>query len=265
MGSRKNNNLEKRFEFGRNWKNFLSSLSDESIKSAEQSLQSMLGLKELTGKTFLDIGSGSGLFSLAARNLGAKVHSFDFDESSVSCTSQLKSTFYKEDNNWTICHGSVLDTTFMYKLGLFDIVYSWGVLHHTGDMWSAMENASDRVDKNGSFFIAIYNDQGLKSKYWKFIKYLYVNMPWTRPIWIIFHTIYPAGPSFLLKKIIGARIPRGMNFWHDLKDWLGGYPYQVASREVIINFLTIKGFKLERLVSCGNKLGCNEFFFKKKD
>lgn len=261
----KNSNLEKRFEFGKNWKNFLSTLSDESIKSAEQSLISMLGVKKLYGKTFLDIGSGSGLFSLAARNLGARVHSFDFDESSVWCTQQLKLMFHKKDNNWTICQGSVLDKTFLDKIGSFDIVYSWGVLHHTGQMWSAMENASSMVAKNGRLFIAIYNDQGLKSKYWKFVKYFYVNHSWSRPFWIMFHTIYPAGPSFLMKKITGTKIPRGMSFWHDLKDWLGGYPYEVATREGIINFFNKKEFQLERLVSCSNKLGCNEFFFKKKD
>lgn len=75
-----------RFEFGKNWARYLELLDDECIAIAEQGLKDMLGINTLEGKRFLNIGSGSGLFSLAARNLGATVHSFDFDPDSVRCT-----------------------------------------------------------------------------------------------------------------------------------------------------------------------------------
>src|SRR3989442_11992645 len=121
----------KRFEFGKNWSQFLTTIDEERIRVAEQSLKEMLEIDHLQGKSFLDIGSGSGLFSLAARRLGASVHSSDFDPKSVACTRELKRRFFSEDKNWRIEQGSVLDKNYLLSLGTFDVVYSWGVLHHT--------------------------------------------------------------------------------------------------------------------------------------
>ena len=125
-----------RFEFGENWARYLTIVSQERIEEAVNSLQQLLG-QDLQGKTFIDIGSGSGLFSLAARKLGATVHSFDFDPHSVACTAELKRRFFPDDATWQVERGSILDKEYLNRLRQFDIVYSWGVLHHTGDMWGS--------------------------------------------------------------------------------------------------------------------------------
>src|SRR5215470_10161733 len=138
-----------RFEFGQNWSQFLPIIDQERIQQAERSLKQMLETESLNGKTFLDIGSGSGLFSLAARRLGARVYSFDFDPKSVFCTQELKKNYFPDDPPWKIEEGSVLDGEYMKSLGQFDVVYSWGVLHHTGDLWTAMEGAQQRVAAGG--------------------------------------------------------------------------------------------------------------------
>lgn len=158
-----------RFKFGKNWSLFLSSLDEKRIRTAEHSLTEMLELPDLTGKRFLDIGSGSGLFSLAARRLGATVHSFDYDPDSVACTAELKRRFFPSDLLWTVEEGSVLDKKYMDSLGSFDIVYSWGVLHHTGQMWQALDNIWKSVADEGKLFIAIYNDMGSQSNRWRWI------------------------------------------------------------------------------------------------
>lgn len=251
----------RRFEFGKNWKNFLSTLNEGKIKEAEVSLQIMLDTENLTGKTFLDIGSGSGLFSLAARNLGAKVISFDFDELSVWSTSELKKQFYQNDDGWTVMLGSVLDNNFLTKLGEFDYVYSWGVLHHTGHMWKALENVVQLVKPNGILFIALYNRQQFASKYWNFVKWTYNKFSLLRPLWIFIHFLYPTLPSIILKFIQNKKISRGMTVYYDLLDWLGGYPFETTSPTEVFNFFKSKGFTLSNLVTVGGKLGCNEFVF----
>jgi len=252
---------KERFEFGNNWKNFQKNLNDYRIKEAENSLKEMLKVKNLECKTFLDIGSGSGLFSLAARNLGANVTSFDYDENAVWCTSELKSRFYHQDKKWKIMQGSVLDKNFLSTLSKFDYVYCWGVLHHTGDMWAALENIRYLVNTKGNLFISIYNKQQIASKYWAFVKKTYNRYKFLRPILILIHFLYPALPSLILKFINKRKIPRGMTMWHDLIDWVGGYPFEVSTPSEIFKFYKSKGFILSELKTVGGKHGCNEFVF----
>ena len=145
----------KRFEFGKNWLEFLKNISEEIISNSQNSMLKMLNTS-LEGKTFLDVGSGSGLSSLSAKRSGASVTSYDFDIDSVACTNELKRRYYKNDTKWIISQGSILEKEFCKKLGEFDVVYSWGVLHHTGDMKKAMANIDLCVKKNGILFLAIY-------------------------------------------------------------------------------------------------------------
>lgn len=251
-----------RFEFGKNWKNFLANLTEEKIQDAENSLKNMLGEENLEGKNFLDVGSGSGLFSLAARNLGAEVFSFDFDITSVNCTEELKKKFYLNDNNWKISHGSVLDSKFLAKLDKYDYVYSWGVLHHTGNMWKAFSNIIELVKFQGSLFISIYNHQEFASTYWTFVKKTYNRFKILRPVWFIIHFLYPALPSIIIKFLTNRKETRGMFWWTDLIDWLGGYPFETATPFQIFNFYKSRGFTLTQLKTVGGKLGCNEFVFR---
>lgn len=260
-----------RFGFGRNWRRFLSGLNEERVRAAEASLRELLGCTTLKDKSFLDIGSGSGLFSLAAMRLGASgVRSFDYDVDSVECTRTLRRRYYADDPRWQVERGDVLDAAYLNSLGTWDVVYSWGVLHHTGKMWQALENAAATVRPAGQVVIAIYNDQQWRSRAWWWVKRAYNSGVVGRvAVLAVFVPYSIAGAAVL--DILHLRSPlarysaheRGMSHLHDWIDWLGGFPFEVASRESIEGFYRQRGFSLEQLVSCGSRHGCNQFVFRK--
>jgi 2-polyprenyl-3-methyl-5-hydroxy-6-metoxy-1,4-benzoquinol methylase len=265
-----------RFEFGKNWAAFLAVLDEERIAKAEQSLKKMLEVQTLNGKTFLDIGSGSGLFSLAARRLGATVHSFDYDSNSFACTQELRKRYFPSDPNWRVEQGSALDAEYVRSLGKFDVVYSWGVLHHTGAMWQALENAVIPTKPGGKLFIAIYNDTGSQATRWHWIKKTYCRLPRLLKAPFAIAVSVPDELKAIARSLIKLRPQqyvhswthykngRGMNRWHDIIDWVGGYPYEVATVDEIFGFYKARGFALTKLKSGGVGLGCNEFVFERE-
>jgi 2-polyprenyl-3-methyl-5-hydroxy-6-metoxy-1,4-benzoquinol methylase len=264
-----------RFSFGNNWFKYLQNLDSARIARAVESVQQMVASKNLIGKRFLDVGSGSGLFSLAARQLGAAVLSFDYDPASVECTREVRSRFSGDSANWVVDEGSILDPVFLSKLDTYDVVYSWGVLHHTGSMWRALENAASLVSEQGLLCVALYNDQGTASQRWARIKRTYCGAreP-VRTLIVLAALVRLWGPTTirdLLRGRPGAtwreyelHDPRGMSPWRDVVDWVGGYPFEVAKPEDVLVFLKARGFSLERLKTCGGGLGCNEFVFQRR-
>lgn len=262
---------EIRFAFGQNWQRFLRMLDPERIAAAEKSLRDMLEVENLNGRSFLDAGCGSGLFSLAAMRLGAaRVHSFDYDPDSVACSLELRRRFFDGAGNWTIEKGDVLNPAYLSSLGHFDVVYSWGVMHHTGNMHKAFENVVASVAPQGKLFISIYNDQGLYSRGWTLVKRNYSRWPILRPFMVAGFGSYFVFRDFLVDLLILNRNPfqryrlknsRGMARWPDLLDWLGGYPFEVATSRHVSEFFSSRGFDLRRLNDVGRQIGCNEFVF----
>ena len=277
MTDTKNNSWEsevranKRFNFGSNWKQYASTIDEARLQVSENQLSEWLG-DDLAGNTFLDIGCGSGIHSLAAIKLGMDVHSFDFDADSFECTQGLKEKFGIP--NWDIQQGSVLDKNFMDSIPKHDIVYSWGVLHHTGSMWEAIENSIAKVADNGRFFIAIYNKQGWKSKFWWYIKYIYNKLPsgldkfYGVSVGYFFHFLNIVKYTLLLKPMVAIRPMlnyrkhRGMNQYYDTIDWMGGFPYEYATYEELKTYFKENGFEFEKGLAA-TSLECHQIVFKK--
>jgi SAM-dependent methyltransferase len=261
-----------RFAFGANWRRYAEELDESAVRRAEESLRALLDVNDLKGRSFLDVGSGSGLFSLAAHRLGARVHSFDYDPDSVQVTDSLRARHHPNVSDWRVEQGSALDANYLAALGRFDFVYAWGVLHHTGDMWTALANVAASVAPRGTLAIAIYNDQGAASRRWARVKRTYNRLP----ACLRFTVLWPAflrlwGPRIARDILAGRgfstwrnyRQERGMSPWRDVVDWVGGWPFEVAAPDAITTFFVQHGFTLVRTKTVGRGHGCNEFVFRR--
>ncbi len=255
------------FGFGANWQRFLAKLDESAVEQAVRSFREFTKIESLRGESFLDVGCGSGLSSLVAIRLGAdRVVSVDIDSNSVRCTEELRRRESQAQDRWTVRTGSALDRDFLESLGRFSYVYSFGVLHHTGQMWNAIENVvTTNVAPSGKFHIAIYNEHKTSER-WLSIKRWCNRWPHT------FRPIFKASYITLLlgKMSLTGRSPirfvreydqhRGMNFFRDVDDWIAGLPYEYCSSEALTNFMAQSDYVLERIRTT-NSCGCNEFLY----
>lgn len=255
------------FSFGRNWEDFIrTSFSSERVEIAKAHLLGFLERESLEGLYFLDVGCGSGIHSLAALRAGArKVVSFDVDEHSVQAATMVREM--EGRGKWEILKGSVLDEGFLRQLEPADIVYSWGVLHHTGDMWTAVRNAAGLMRPRGLFYLALYTTTP-RSDFWLSVKKTYNRS--SKPARAAMEYAY-ALQGTILPELIRFRNPwriirdykksRGMSFMTDVRDWLGGYPFEHASAEEVLRFGR-KSLGLE-LVNIKTGEANTEYLFKR--
>ena len=266
-----------RFRFGENWTNFIKDTLDENtINGAIDSTQIALKNAGLSFENLniIDIGCGSGLFSLVALRLGAKhVTCFDYDPDSVNCTRELLNSQKFSEDNFTCMEGDILDEKFIKSLGKFDLVYSWGVLHHTGNLNKAIRNAAVLVRDRGSLFVALYQKTFL-DYFWKIEKKLYSRSNQSIQSIISFLWITKTKISFAFKglsfdeMVSSYKSKRGMNYYKNVHDWLGGYPYEGISPKNYIDLISSLGFEKSYLSLPGKywslSSGCNEYIFRKK-
>jgi 2-polyprenyl-6-hydroxyphenyl methylase/3-demethylubiquinone-9 3-methyltransferase len=267
------NDGDRRFGFGDNWLDFARCLSGNQLKEAEKSVRNLLGRDNLVGMSLIDVGSGSGLFSLAARRLGARVHSFDYDAASVLCTKRLRDLYLPGDPYWTIAQASVLDDGYLRDLGRFDIVYSWGVLHHTGSLREAIEGAAQLIAPGGQFAFALYRRTPLCGL-WRIEKRWYASA--SPRMQQRARTLYTAllRLRFLLTGgnfqsfIENYPSQRGMSFEHNVHDWMGGYPYESISPSEVAALMQGLGLTHVRSITQPTHIGffgsgCDEYLYQR--
>jgi SAM-dependent methyltransferase len=237
-----------RFAFGKNWQSFAAIADEESISEAQRGLVKLFPNGELRGARILDVGCGSGLSMAAALRLGAShVHGVDIDPNSISAAHELLSRF-DVGKGWSVETASLFDLPSQS----YDVVHSWGVLHHTGAMWRALDRVTTFVRPDGLLAVAIYR-KSPACGFWQKEKRFYSSAP--PPIRLLIRSLYKT--AYLSAIAASGRNPfgyvfnyhnrtRGMSFHHDIHDWLGGYPYESASPEEMVGFITNHGFSLER-------------------
>lgn len=253
-----------RFTFGSNWLRYVErDLDEQAINEARASLEALpLGLR---GRSFLDLGSGSGLFSYCAQLLGAsRVVSVDVDPDSVECARRLRARA-GEPSSWEVLHGSVLDATFMSGLEPADLVYAWGSLHHTGAMWAAIRAARARVARGGALFLSIYNKHPSQSPLWvekkrRFNEGSALRKTYMRARHIGGHLLTELMLGHDPVSVVRGYGERGMAYLRDVEDWLGGEPYEFATVEEITEQCELMGLE-RRLLNAPEGIACNEFLF----
>ena len=254
-----------RFAFGKNWSSFSrTALDSTKIDRARKDFRRLLGDLELAGRSFLDIGFGQGLSLFLASEAGAKARGVDIDSDNLTAFEETSRYFPGIARPATEVH-SILDDDWVSRAEPYDIVHSWGVLHHTGAMHHAIGNAARLVRPRGYFIMAIYNTHWSSGPWW-LIKWFYNRVPAIVQRLLI-AVLYPV--IYVAKWLVTRKSPtdkeRGMDFLHDVVDWVGGYPYEHANIEAIKKVLAEKGFDCLKAVPAGVPTGCNEFVFRRRD
>jgi 2-polyprenyl-6-hydroxyphenyl methylase/3-demethylubiquinone-9 3-methyltransferase len=253
------------FDFGQNWKEFSEKrLSPEKVTQARGHFRELMLGVDLVGRTFLDIGFGQGLSLLLAHQSGAQVTGVDINPKCAEVVTRNKAVVGVVEPIETVV-GSILDTDCLAKLAdrRFDVVHSWGVLHHTGKMYQAIDNACALVADNGHFVLAIYN-RHWSSLPWRAIKWLYCVLPAFLQkfmIWFFYPVIMVA--KFLATGKNPFSMTRGMDFYYNVIDWVGGYPYEYANISEMEKYLAGRGFRLKKAIPARVPTGCNEFVFER--
>ncbi len=259
------------FDFGKNWKAFSrEALTSVKIDQAKADFMHLLDGVPLKGKTFLDIGFGQGLSILLARYYGAKVVGNDINP---TCRDALALTAkaLKTTTDIRICMGSILDTSVCDLVRKespdergFDIVHSWGVLHHTGNLKKALETAMSLVTQEGYCVLALYNTHWT-SWIWRIIKWTYCKSPKCIQKFLV-ALLYPV--IMIAKAIVTRQDPfkqsRGMDFYFDVVDWVGGYPYEYMTVDECKAVFKKANFECIRVIEATVPTGCNQFVFKRK-
>jgi 2-polyprenyl-6-hydroxyphenyl methylase/3-demethylubiquinone-9 3-methyltransferase len=257
---------EATFDFGANWDAFSDRLIDEGrLRIAMESLQTLLQRESLHGASVADVGCGSGLFSIAASKLGAeRVIGLDINPLCIEVSSRNTARL-APSAALSFHRASVLSPAELAPFGTFDLVYAWGSLHHTGAMWEAIRNVTRMVAPGGTLVLAIYNEHAT-SPFWRVIKRTYNRVPRVPKTMM---AAVAAAVIFVAKAVVTRRNPlekeRGMSFWYDVVDWVGGYPYEYASRSRVEQFIASAGFAITRFVQAQVPTGCNEYVFRRHD
>lgn len=266
-------NVRSHFAFGENWSEYANKINDTRIQEAEEGLLRLIPAEDLRGKSVLDIGCGSGLHSLAALRLGAaEVILTDIDPASVATGEAVLRRYAPQESRWIARQESVFDMT-PQSDGLHDIVYSWGVLHHTGAMHEALRNAAALVKPGGLFAFALYRRTRLCG-FWAREKRWYAqasprSQKVARGIYASLAQLafLVTGRSFRAYRE-NYNAARGMDYWHDVHDWLGGYPYEsVRPHEVNavmqrLGFTPVRAFTRPYSVGLLGT-GCDEFVYRR--
>jgi SAM-dependent methyltransferase len=262
------------FAFGKNWASYSSLVGEREVEEAEKGLLKLVERQKIFGASFIDIGCGSGLHSLAAARLGAsRIVAIDYDPDSVNTTKSLLERFQVSISH-RVERYDILNGDGVSRYGLFDVVYSWGVLHHTGDMWRAIENAAELVKPGGLFVFSLYRKTYMDF-FWKQEKPLYSNAPESAQRWIrgLYVMAFRLGLLLRLQSfeeyVARYRSVRGMDFYHDVHDWLGGYPYETATSWQVARKLAELGFDLVTEITRPTSLGllgagCDEYVYARR-
>jgi SAM-dependent methyltransferase len=267
-----NNELLK-FDFGSNWNSFFKKVNEQNIQKSIDSILELCPKEIVAGKSVIDIGCGSGINSIAFERIGARtVSAVDVDKGCLDTTNEMILRFTNAQK-FQVFHCDILETEKLPN-SKFDLVYSWGVLHHTGNMNLAIMNSIKLVNQSGYLFIALYRKTAF-CDYWRFAKRTYVKSP------IVLQKLYfllavmsfipydcirgKVMPSTLIKSYSSSR---GMNYFTDIRDWLGGYPYESIKSHDLETLIESQGFKLIKSNAKPYHFGlrgsgCDEFLFKR--
>ncbi len=214
--------------------------------------------EEVKGKTVLDAGCGTGVFSIIfARNGAAKVTGIDISPGSLGTARGLKEKFglaNAEFQQQDMLHLSFRDAS-------FDIVWAWGTVHHTTDPLGAITELIRVLKPGGSLFLAIYKQTSVTWIH-EIIRKTMIRTPrWSWNVLAKAGAFMLTPVVFLFKRRQKSR--KGEKLSELILDWYFVPIRHYYTPEEIRVFLERKKFRIEKYLAHSGRFNSSSNFIYK--
>lgn len=176
------------------------------IEKQIEFLNKLIGRDNIENKIVLDAGCGTGIAAISFKKLGAnKVIGIDISKKSLLTAKKLAE---EAGVKLKFITGDLLNLPLK---GNFDIIHSFGALHHTGDTKGAFANLINLLGENGQFYLALYWRTRLTFLH-QFIRKILRLLP---------ESAWEPISKFITKFMVGKKkTQRGFDGYGEALDWL---------------------------------------------
>lgn len=141
------------------------------------------------GQKVLEVGVGAGTDFLQWVRVGALAHGMDLTEEAIQNVEHRLDVYGLKAEDLRLGDAENIP----YDDDFFDLVYSWGVIHHTPNTPRAFEEIVRVTRPGGHCKIMIYHRRSLGAFYWWLRYGLMVGKPWRSFSWCLYHHMESVG------------------------------------------------------------------------
>jgi ubiquinone/menaquinone biosynthesis C-methylase UbiE len=175
---------------------------EEHRYTVEPEIFSFAQFTRFHGQKILEVGTGAGTDFLQWVRAGAKAYGIDATSEGIQHLRQRLEVYDLEAEEVKVADCESLP----YPDNSFDLVYSWGVIHHSPNTPQALREIIRVCRPGGICKVMVYHRHSLLS-YFFWVKYaLLKGKPWRSLSWCLFHHMESIGTKAYTRKEIRSML-----------------------------------------------------------